>query len=724
MPVLHRLLIGFFAVAALMFSLAPIFEGPDEIEHYRYAQYLADNHAFPPQTGQMRGQFHHTPLYYLLVSPVLWAIDDTDFQQIETTVNPYSGFSFGIPGTDNKTSYVPTHATRSFPYTSPTSRAVHLMRLLNVALGTGTVIVAYGVFRLLWPGLVARQTLALAVLVGWQQFAYLSGMITNDVLVTFAATASLYLLLWVQRQAEPSWRWAVGFGAVLAAALLAKANGLVLGFYVVVVLLMNRKLWRYVPLIGGVVLVGAGWWYIRNLIVIGDLTGIGAMYQTWPGERVDNGTWFPWQVGLERVPFVYRSVWARFGSGAIGLPQWAYRPFDLLVIVGGAGLLWRLGRWLRHRQSDPVQIRLNVTLLAYTLIWLPMIFYYTSTVYSGNQGRFALVAVVGWAALIAWGVSAWVPHRIMPWVAQAVALVMVWLMGFSLIGYYFPAFHPTPSRAEGPPLYTYADAAELLDAEISTDGTAPHTHFYVTLHWRALGPTDIDLLTYVHGVEGDWLRRDSYPGTGTLRSTDWQPGQTWAERFVVPVPGGALVDQQRVYRVIAGLYDPTTETPLPATPPTADDATLPLIGDVAVHGDPQPTLNVAYRIGDSVTAAAPTLPDDETLCLTWQLAQPAPADYSVYVHLLAADGELIAQQDHQPLAGGYPFTRWTSAEVVDYCLSLPAALPPDGQIRIGLYDPTTGERPPITTADDQRVPFIALPGSSGGSSANRANIGR
>ncbi|MEO0561095.1 MAG: hypothetical protein AAF125_03205 [Chloroflexota bacterium] len=710
---LPHLLIAAFGAFALAYSLGPIFEGPDEIEHYRYSQYLARERALPPPDGQMRGQFHHTPLYYSMIAPVLLFIDDADFEQIEGDINPYSGYAFEVPGRDNKTSYLSSNATTVFPYTSPTSRAVHIMRLFSVACGLATVFIGWRALRLLWPDDFYRSLLALGVLVSWHQFAYLSGMVTNDVLVTLMATAALYAVLWMQRN-DLSWQWAVWFGLLLGLALLAKASALVLGFFVSVTILMDARLWRYVPLIGGVVLAVAGWWYLRTFLIVGDPTGIGAMYQTWPGEQISQGA-IDWETGWGRLAYAYNSVWGRFGSGAIGMPTWTYRVFDALVVISGVGLVGRLIARLTGRGEalSVAQCRMYGTVLAFTLIWIPMVIYYTATVYSGNQGRFALVAVVGWAALAGWGVMFWVPTRLQPTVARVVPLVLAALSVYALVGTYFPAFRPLPSSvaADAEPLYTYGDVADLLAVEIEQRGAFPYDQFTVTLHWRALRPADGDLLSYVRTVEDEVIRRDSYPGTGTLRAYEWEPGQQWAERFVVSIPDATFIEDQRVYRLVAGLYDPSTDRPIPAFPPGFDEERLPVVGDVAVHGDPNFVIDEAYRFDGAIMIAAPTVEsvDDSTeVCLQWRLTAPVDTPYSVFVHLVDNDGELVAQADHAPKDGVYPFNRWVAGEIVTYCVTADTPVPNDGTIRIGLFDPVTGERPPVETVTGERVPFISL----------------
>ncbi len=75
--------------------------------------------------------------------------------------------------------------------------------------------------------------------------------------------------------------------------------------------------------------------------------------------------------------------------------------------------------------------------------------------------------------------------------------------------------------------------------------------------------------------------------------------------------------------------------------------------------------------------------------LVWS-ADVAPARaYKVFLHLLAPDGQLVAQRDGEPGGGSRPATGWAAGEVVidNHGLLLPAGLPPgEYTLRVGLYD--------------------------------------
>jgi hypothetical protein len=86
---------------------------------------------------------------------------------------------------------------------------------------------------------------------------------------------------------------------------------------------------------------------------------------------------------------------------------------------------------------------------------------------------------------------------------------------------------------------------------------------------------------------------------------------------------------------------------------------------------------------------------DGSLMLVWQTAQPLAQNYIIFIHLLDAEGKLLAQADGVPYAGLYPLPHWRPGQVITDTRSLGALLPGGSQLKaiaIGIYDPATGER--------------------------------
>jgi hypothetical protein len=101
-----------------------------------------------------------------------------------------------------------------------------------------------------------------------------------------------------------------------------------------------------------------------------------------------------------------------------------------------------------------------------------------------------------------------------------------------------------------------------------------------------------------------------------------------------------------------------------------------------------------------------TLEPEETftLSLYWQADGPTDVPYTVFVHLMAADGFNRTSQDNQPVWGSYPTTLWQPGEKISdkYTLTIPPGAPPgDHRLSVGWYDSATQQRVPIINAASQ-----------------------
>lgn len=109
-----------------------------------------------------------------------------------------------------------------------------------------------------------------------------------------------------------------------------------------------------------------------------------------------------------------------------------------------------------------------------------------------------------------------------------------------------------------------------------------------------------------------------------------------------------------------------------------------------------------------------------TVALPWVALRPADQDYSVFLHLLDANGNLAAQSDGYPRDGSRPTTSWQAGEtIVDIrYIQLPANLP-EGEytLTVGWYDWRTGDRLPLADGSDTLKLPVTLhnrwPGGSG-----------
>jgi hypothetical protein len=92
--------------------------------------------------------------------------------------------------------------------------------------------------------------------------------------------------------------------------------------------------------------------------------------------------------------------------------------------------------------------------------------------------------------------------------------------------------------------------------------------------------------------------------------------------------------------------------------------------------------------------------------IVWQAKRAMARRYTAFVHLENAVGGRVTQDDHEPLRGIYPTTRWATNEMVRemYTLNVPGNLPSGKYIlRVGWYAAETGERLAVPGSADDAV---------------------
>jgi hypothetical protein len=136
---------------------------------------------------------------------------------------------------------------------------------------------------------------------------------------------------------------------------------------------------------------------------------------------------------------------------------------------------------------------------------------------------------------------------------------------------------------------------------------------------------------------------------------------------------------------------------------TANEVTTPV--DTSLNGEI--ILHAAYITvnGDPVKLSQPlsvSSGDTLSVSLIWSAPELVSDDYTVFVHLLADDGFLVAQHDGTPLIGTRPTTTWLPNEqLLDrYQLQIAeTGFTGNGRLLIGMYRPDTLERLPFANGE-------------------------
>jgi hypothetical protein len=216
---IKTILAAFVGLGTLYSFATPIFEKPDEPQHFAYLKMLADGRGFPSDLTSTAIDAPHQessqpPLYYLVAAlPVRLLAPNTD--DFVTWLIPNLGTSTSLAVNDNKNMFIHLADERSaWPYTI---LAVHVARISALLLGAVAVWATYRIGREVFPGASTIALVAASIVAFLPQFLFISSSASND----SAAAAMCALALWVTvRIIRHGWtaRRAICLGIALALA--------------------------------------------------------------------------------------------------------------------------------------------------------------------------------------------------------------------------------------------------------------------------------------------------------------------------------------------------------------------------------------------------------------------------------------------------------------------------------------------------------------------------
>jgi hypothetical protein len=721
------ILAAYLALALLVSVINPLFESTDEIRHYRYIRYLVVRRALPVQGAEaVRSQSHHPPLYYVLGALASGWVDSDHTPEYEQPLNPYWGYRNWAVGVDNKLQYLHSPASRS-----PLDRdylAAFIPRWVNVLLGGLTVYLTYVIGLRTWP---SRPQLAwgAAAVVGLNpQFIYLSAAMNNDVAAAAAGAAVTLACVGVVQQGAQR-RRLVWLGLTYGLALMTKFHLLILGGVIALALgmaalreargaaprsvLLGRAGRRFLSGMGLVVAVAtllAGWWFVRNWSLYGDPTGLNKVNELWRG-RPAAGNWWALQQGL---PYLWSSLWGRFGYGQIPLPQAVYSGLFLVSLLALAGFAWgRLydsgdtvelsGEAAAERGADKMDIRL--IFVATVLGFAAVVTYYILIQPAGPMGRFLFPALPALAVLLVDGLNRWPILRRRPaWTAGGVVAGMLCLALGALGGYLWPAVR-YPARAPEPPpgqpvAVRFDQVAQVLAVDVQPPNLQPGKPLFVSVTWRPIRQTPVPYAVYVHLIDEVGVlmaQRDTWPGLGRAPTTDWVVDRPLVDTYRVDLPESAYAPNRATIRV--GLYEPTLGR-LPLLGPRGESLGDGInVGEISVSPRPGPLPNPQQaNFGNEIELVGYTLEPRAlspggtfTLTLYWQPLGHPKQDYSVFAQVIDPAWRVWGSQD-----GAGP--DWSAGGVtrdVRRITLLPDT--PEGSypVQVGLFHGETGRLPVI-----------------------------
>ena len=719
------LIVALFILLGTVYAfVTPAFEASDEVSHYPLIQHLAEGNPLPVQTfapaqaGPWKQEASQPPLYYYLGAALTFWIDTGDMALVRA-LNPH--VDSGLITADGNINLV-VHDPDASPWQG-TLVAVRIVRLASVLMGAATVTLTYLIAREVTPDRPEIALGAAAVNAFIPMFIFISGAVNNDNLaVTLASLAIFLMIYWTRRRAWRHRRWLL-LGIVVGLAVLSKEGtlGLLpLAWGTALVARWQARndtvAWRELPrlLLASLVtffwvllpvLLIAGWWYYRNLVLYDDWLGWNA-FTAVVGNRAQPATLA--QLWGERTGFLM-SFWGLFGGVNVPMPAWIYTVLNSVLVAATLGFpLYLVQRARRVARKSLRNLPFPATVLHLVEEHFPLV---VALLFSGavtyglitwtritlaSQGRLLFTAISTLVTLLVLGLAGWLPRRPARALLTALASFLFLVAAAAPFLWIRPAYAAASYTAnvEGsalrPSAISFAREGEprlrLAGYRLETPGQDPVLRpgdaVDVYLAWETETEMEEAWSVFVHlsdpVLNTPIAQRDMYLGQGTLSTRFLDAGERVLNRYRLRLPPTTVAPSQ--LDLVVGLYHYQTGERLQSD--RGDAVELASLEVAPVPGKtPNPTAinlgNEVELVGYSVEPRQVRPGETIELVLYWQARRPLDVDYTFFAQVLNNEDT----------------TRWASADVPATTASWPTGetqtltmtLPVDEQTPAGVY---------------------------------------
>ena len=249
---------------------------------------------------------------------------------------------------------------------------------------------------------------------------------------------------------------------------------------------------------------------------------------------------------------------------------------------------------------------------------------------------------------------------------------------------------PFPSKQK------FGDALQLLGTDAIGEVAAGDA-WRVALFWKTDAPIPNDYKVRLRAMSEDGkhiiVTQDDviapeYP------THNWRAGEyvRSLHDFKIPddAPRGKVVVRLYVFDANANIVGRTDGAPI---------AGIEITGRSHTFAAPNPRQKLNVRFGDSIElvgydTTTPRANQPMTVTLYWHALAPTDKPYTVFVHLLDANNQILGQKDAPPMNGDAQTNSWVQGEYITdtYSFNVVANASGAAQIEIGLYDPGTFAR--------------------------------
>ncbi len=698
---LPALLIALYTICAVIYAgLIPVYEGFDAQSHFAAIQYLRSERSLPVLSPALVERSYelvpHPPLYYAAAAVAASGLPlEGASQAAQRSVNAY--FDKSLSARQSV-----TLADLAWPDLAP----AWVARAVAALGGLLLVVCTWWTARRLFP---AHPTFALAAgaIAGLNpQFLFTAVTISNDAWA--AGTAALALAaavdVVVAGRRPRSWLW-VGLALGVAALTKYSTLALLLPLAILYLLYWRRQGGRAALAAFGFAAFGfaalAGWWFVRNWLLYGEIVPLNRMAEVLPSMR--RAQPYSWQQTWAHVPWLVASFWGVFV--AVITPPLYLDSTRWFLIGGLLGLLPAVWQMRRDRLRDRGRHQLRgwpveqVILYAVLLPWLgavaASVLYWTRTIEYGEQGRLAHIGASAFGVLMAAGWQGWFPNRwrtALHWLLTAAALAAALaLMPFLQAQFGLPpalaADQTAPDRVVDA---RFAGGMRVLGVDLPAGAAIePGKPLPLTIYFSTDAPIAADYTLFLHVADAQnrlLYQFDGVPLAGRHPTRQWLPGQVFADSYTIRIdelpddlpddlPGGAGTGAGELATLSLGFYPLADREARVAVYDSAGQpigdrlvlAQLRLHAQEPAQVDPVDNPAGVWRNGIVLAAAAPisdTQGQPLGVTLTWQPQAIIQQEYTVFVQVLGADDEILAQVDSRPQGGGYPTSTWRAGDMI------------------------------------------------------------
>ncbi|HET6446264.1 MAG TPA: glycosyltransferase family 39 protein [candidate division Zixibacteria bacterium] len=568
-------------LSALYSVVTPMWEAPDEIGHFLFARELTTSKRLPVQEIGDLGEAHQPPLYYALAALLSLPVDQS-INVGALRLNPNFIWSGG-----DQVNISLHHTDETFPYQGQ-ALGMHLARLASSLMGMVTVALTIAIAWLVFPKQPWIGLIAAALIAFNPQFLFIHGSVNNDALLVMASTGIIWQTLRTEKRPQVLGQWLL-LGLWIAVGLLAKLGGVSIAVVCILYLAWigirggsYRQLAKGILAAGVVVVVLAGWWFVRNQILYGDPLGWSVYNEVFAANFRD--TPLTWSDVREFLRVQYRSFWGVFGWMTVFAPGWFYVFTGLLTLTGIAGIVLSFisGKW---RQLGSRQKRTFILLVGLVLVQELFIFWsinrFNETWY---QGRYLFPAIAAIAILLAYGLETLISTLSHRKQLGARAVLLASMMGLAIymaFGIIKPAYQSItlpkssiwflPDRLN----VLFGDQISLKGYRIDRDEEA--SSLLLKLYWQAERTPELDYSAFVHLTDNEGKlidQDDGSPGEDQrYPPSSWLPGDIVEDWRRVTIPTGI----ETPLEIRLGLYNWMDGQRLPAASvgnPLGDSITI------------------------------------------------------------------------------------------------------------------------------------------------------